>query len=201
MNASKRQFLFAHLGASSGGWQGLHDRVPAALAHWPQARLVGAFMGLFGLSNQSLFVLLSVPDEPDAPAALRACLPADITVFELLALRATVRPHDDAPITRAGVYVFRFFDVRTPDMAEVAALSQAGWDTFERGEHYATEPMGLFRSADATAPAGRMLLLTWYDNFTSWERSRTPHPDATANFRRRLALTQSVVAYATRLAG
>ena len=64
----------------------------------------------------------------------------------------------------------------------------------------ASQPMGLFRPADATAPRGPMLLLTWYDSFNSWELSRSPHPDATANFNRRRALSRSVIAYATRLA-
>ena len=45
-----------------------------------------------------------------------------------------------------------------------------------------------------------MLLVTWYDSMTSWERSRTPNPQATIHFRQRAALTSSIVAYATRLA-
>jgi hypothetical protein len=46
-----------------------------------------------------------------------------------------------------------------------------------------------------------MLLVTWYDGFDSWQTSRQPTAEATDNFRRRRALTQSTIAYATRLVG
>lgn len=44
-----------------------------------------------------------------------------------------------------------------------------------------------------------MLLCTWYDGLNSWQRSRTPAPEATENFRRRHALTSGTIAFATRL--
>jgi hypothetical protein len=46
-----------------------------------------------------------------------------------------------------------------------------------------------------------MLLVTWYDRLESWERSRTPPPEAAENFRERARLTTSSIAYATRLIG
>jgi hypothetical protein len=98
-------------------------------------------------------------------------------------------------------------------------------DDPDAGEGYRTEPMGLFALRPDQPPgmvagkplskslgtplstpsgvpenAGALLLVTWYDSMTSWERSRTPDPRAIANFRRRAALTTSIVAYATRLA-
>jgi hypothetical protein len=197
--ASNRVFLFVHLRAASGGWQALNKRANAALAGWPAVIRVGSFMGLFGISNQALFVLLSLPAGEDGRTELRARLPADIELVDTLALRATARPSDDAPLTRAGVYVFRFFDVGAADVAEVVALSRIAWQTFELDAQYAAEPMGLFRFDDPSAERGRMMLLTWYDNLTSWERSRTPHPEATANFQRRAALSRSALAIATRL--
>jgi len=197
--ASNRVFLFVHLRAVSGGWQALNERANAALAGWPAAIRVGSFMGLFGISNQEMFVLLSLPAGEDGRTELRVRLPADIELVDTLALRATARPSDDAPLTRAGVYVFRFFDVRAADVAEVVELSRVAWQTFELDAQYAAEPMGLFRFDDPSAERGRMMLLTWYDNLTSWERSRTPHPEATANFQRRAALSRSALAIATRL--
>ena len=197
--ASNRVFLFVHLRAAAGGWQALNERATAVLADWPAVVRVGSFMGLFGISNQGLFGLLSLPAGEDGRTELRARLPVDIELVDTLALRATARPSDDAPLTRAGVYGFRFFDVRAADVAEVVELSRVAWQTFEPDAQYAAEPMGLFRFDDASAERGRMMLLTWYDNLTSWERSRTPHPEATANFQRRATLSRPALAIATRL--
>ena len=200
MSASDRIFLFAHLRCAPRGWQVLNERVSALLADWPGARRVGSFMGVFGIGNHELFLLLSLPPGTDGAAGLRGRLPADVEVLSAVPLSATVRPLTDAPLTRSGLYVFRFFDVAATDVDEVVTLSNTAWETFEDDARYASQPMGLFRPADATAPRGPMLLLTWYDSFNSWELSRSPHPDATANFNRRRALSRSVIAYATRLA-
>ena len=43
----------------------------------------------------------------------------------------TVRPVNDAPRDRAGLYVFRFFDVMARDIDEFVALSGRAWTTFE----------------------------------------------------------------------
>ncbi len=200
MPVSDRLFLFAHLRAASGGWQALNERMNTLLAGWPAARRVGSFMGVFGMGNHELFLLLSLPAGTQGAAALRERLPADVALVSAEPMQATVRPSADTPLTRAGLYVFRFFDVAAGDVDEVVRLSNTAWETFEDDSRYASEPMGLFRPADATASGGRMLLVTWYDSFNSWELSRTPHPDATANFNRRRALSRSVIAYATRLA-
>lgn len=200
-SAASRSFLFAHLHADGGGWQALHDRVQAALAGWPEATVVGSFMGLFGISNQEIFLVLALPVGGDGLVALRARLPADIAIRDGLPMRATVRPADDTPLTRPGLYVFRFFDVAAADVDEVARLSQVAWETWEQDSDYSAEPHGLFRFSDPNAERGRMLLLTWYEDLRSWERSRTPHPDAVANFRRRAALSRSALPYATRLIG
>lgn len=207
MSRTARTFLFAHLRAASGGWQSLHDRLSPILAGRQDTTVLGRFMGLFGISNQELFVLLSQPVSErvtdqvteQMTEQLRALLPAGVEIVDSLWLDATVRPTHDAPFTRAGVYVFRFFEVNASDCDEVVSLSSKAWQTFENSDSYTSEPMGLFRFADPSASQGRMLLVTWYDTMTSWERSRAPHPDATANFRRRASLSRSIVAYATRL--
>lgn len=234
-------------------WMQSAPRIERALTRWSLGRCMGVFMGLLGLSNHEVLVLLSIHDDPAngkppngriavaqrGPdlsdhrtidlqtvetwcATLQACLPSDVEIMEMLPLRATVRPNTDAPFTRAGIHVFRFFTLPFARMEEAVALSSAGWETFERnddpnaGEGYRTEPMGLFAQngpiwhcgealahgsrQDGSAVQGQLLLITWYDSMTSWERSRTPNPQATANFRKRAALTSSVVAYATRVA-
>lgn len=200
MALTDRHFVFAHLRAASGGWQALQPHLHTLFAAWPQARLQGLFHGLFGLGNHDLFVLFSVPAGLAGDTEMLARLPSEVQALLVMPLAATVRPVDDAPWVQPGIYVFRFFEVREADMAEVAELSAIAWTLFERGEDYHAEPQGLFRSLASQAGWGTMLLVTWYDRMDSWERSRTPHPDATANFRRRAALARSIVPYATRLA-
>ena len=240
MNApSPVRIVYARLQASEP-WMQAAPRVERALAQWPQGRCMGVFMGLFGLTNHELLVLLSIQGEAalradkgaalataptggsavgtSALASLQVCLPDDVRVLEVLPLKATVRPATDAPFTRAGIHVFRFFTLPFDRMDEAVAFSSAGWETFERNdesnadEGYRTEPLGLFaqdgpgwhRMAPLAgvdnATHGQLLLVTWYDSMTSWERSRTPNPQATLNFRKRAALTSSIVAYATRVA-
>ena len=208
-DAAQCRFLFLHLSAPGLGWQSLAQVFTAAVPGLPGMRVVGSFMGLFGIGSHELFTLVAGPAADESlEARVRAALPANVRVVDALALRATARPASDAPLARDGVFVFRFFDVRDGDVDEIVHLSRTAWETFEKpaadaasgGAAYASEPVGLFRFADAAGPEarGRMLLLTWYDDLTSWERSRTPAPEATANFRRRAALTTGTIAYATR---
>lgn len=203
-DSSQRQFLFAHLrGTSGGGWQAVSTRFEAVLANWPQAARLGLFMGLFGLSNQDLFAMLSLARSVDqgeqATADLRCRLPADIELVDCQPLLATVRPRTDAPLTRAGIYIFRFYDVLAEDVDEVVTLSDTTWQGWKGENAYPGEPMGLFRFADSTLEHGRMLLLTWYDTMTSWESSRSSHISVSANLTRREMLSRSITAYATRL--
>lgn len=211
-------------------WMASAPVLEAALSAWPHGVCMGVFMGLFGLGNHELLVMLSLRDEQhknddrlqadpaqdraqelsqdlssEAFRSLTHLLPPGFEVTQWQSMQATVRPHTDAPFDRAGVYVFRWFFMPQAHIDEAVALSVAGWETFERqddldaGEGYRTEPMGLF-ALRSDKEAGALLLVTWYDSMTSWERSRTPDPRATANFKRRAALTTSIVAYATRLA-
>jgi hypothetical protein len=211
-------------------WMASAPVLEAALSAWPHGVCMGVFMGLFGLGNHELLVMLSLRDEQhknddrlqadpaqdraqelsqdlssEAFRSLTHLLPPGFEVTQWQSMQATVRPHTDAPFDRAGVYVFRWFFMPQAHIDEAVALSVAGWETFERqddldaSEGYRTEPMGLF-ALRSDKESGALLLVTWYDSMTSWERSRTPDPRATANFRRRAALTTSIVAYATRLA-
>ena len=188
----------------------LRDTVPA----WANAGLGcwGVWRGLFGIASNELLVMVTgtttgagmsargVADAGGLPDAARPALPGDVAVVDSAALQATVRPASSAPLTEPGLYVFRFFEVRPRDCDEIVALSRQAWQTFETAADYASRPMGLFRPDGESGRAWvRMLLVTWYDGFASWETSRTPAPAARENFRRRHALTGGTVAYATRL--
>ena len=162
------------------------------------ARLWGAFHGLFGVASNELIVV-SYGDVDGVDAAI-ARTPG-VTQVDTLLLEPTVRPTEDVPRTRAGLYVFRFFDVAHEDVDEIAALSFEAWKDFENVDAYDAVPQGLFRQRDVSAERGRMLLCTWYDGLNSWQASRTPPGRASENFRRRHLLTRGTIAYATRLLG
>ncbi len=155
----------------------------------------GAFFGLFGIGSNELALVLHC----DGPAPMEVVTAAGFLVREQHELVPTVRPKAFAPLTRPGLYVFRFFDVRNADVEEIAALSQEAWTTFEDTDAYAAEPQALFCQADRSDERGVMLLLTWYDGLGSWQASRKPVPEARAKFQRRHSLTAGTIAYATRL--
>lgn len=164
----------------------------------------GRFGGLFGLaSNESILMLHGAADLSEQD--FRQACGHDIEIIGCLRLAATLRPRTFTPLTRPGVYVFRTFRVPGRDVDEVVELSGAAWETFELGTEdaaadYRAEPQGLFREKAAGRSEDQdVLLLTWYDDLASWERSRTPDPAATERFRRRHALTRWSSAIATRL--
>ena len=159
----------------------------------------GAWYGLFGLRSNELILVTSWPATATPPNAVSAALPPGAKVLEQYSFVPTVRPETDAPLSRPGLYVFRFFDVHNRDVDEVAALSHEAWTTFENTSDYQAEPQALFAERDRTSETGAMLLLTWYDGLDSWQRSRTPAPEARENFRRRAGLTRGTLAIATRL--
>ena len=160
------------------------------------AAVWGAFHGLFGVgSNELIVVTYGDVAGVDETLARRD----DVVDVETLLLEPTVRPTEDAPRDREGLYVFRFFDVAHKDVDEIAALSFEAWRDFETADDYQAIPQGLFRQHDTSAATGKMLLCTWYDGLNSWQTSRTPPGAASERFRRRHQLTQGTIAYATRL--
>lgn len=186
---------FLRLGGDEG-WRGLHEALAGAL---PAGQLWGAFQGLFGVGSNELIAVTmgsaaEVARSIDAAASLSA-----VQSMESLTLAPTARPRQRAPRTRAGLYVFRFFDVANADVEEVAALSQTAWETFEAADAYRAAPQALFCEQDRTAERGQMLLVTWYEDLTSWQTSRRPPEAARRNFQQRQQLTASTIAYATRL--
>lgn len=185
------QFLWHRISANDRNWRDAYDQISAAV---PTAALWGAFWGLFGLGTNELYVITSSDGEPPAIEATPDFQVTDTCLFE-----PTVRPTQRDPLTRSGLYVFRFFEIAHANVDEIATLSKEAWTHFEDSEGYAAEPQALFAQVNRSAYHGRMLLITWYDGFESWQTSRTPHPDATARFRRRHELMSRAIPYATRL--
>ena len=196
--SSGSTFCFTRVKAHERDWRPLFDRFRSA--NDADIGLWGAWSGLFGVGSNEI-ILMTTSDLPvDHAARLNARLSgASGTIVEQHLLVATARPEDSRPLTRPGLYVFRFFDVRNDDVDAIVALSREAWTTFEATQSYRAQPQGLFCQSERRAPRGVMLLCTWYDGLDSWQASREPPPEAAANFRRRHALTQGTIAYATRL--
>jgi len=187
-----------------------HDRKTPEVAHeallgnWlpglakEGAGLWGAFAGHFGLHSRELLLVLSYPARHGgAPEAFIDLLPTGFEVLDAMVLRATSRPESAAPLERSGLYVHRLFDTDDQAVEEIVSLSTEAWETFETSDRYQSRPMGLF--SEPGEGRIRMLLVTWYENFTSWEVSRNPAPEAAENFQRRAELTQGTQPFATRL--
>ena len=157
------------------------------------ASLWGIWHGIFGMASNELMLVTAHDDHKDD-----LDLPENVRVLEEYQLRATARPTDSTPLSQPGIDVFRDFSLDGKDIEEVVALSSAAWQTFETGENYAAQPMGLF-APQTPAPNCVMHLLTWYADFTSWQNSRESGPQALQRFVARRALTYSTIAVATRL--
>lgn len=163
------------------------------VARHSDAAVWGIWHGIFGLASNELILVTTHLGEQDG-----LVLPESINVIELRQLRATARPTDYTPLSQPGIYVFRDFVLDAKDIDEVVALSSEAWQTFEKGESYLAQPMGLFAPLTPSTNCV-MHLLTWYPHFASWQKSRDSGPEALQRFAARRALTYSTNAVATRL--
>ena len=188
-------FAFLRLTARRGGWQPLHASLTS---HLSPREIWGAFHGLFGVGSNEL-IAVTVGDDDVVNASIETARSLDVDHVDALLLKPTARPTSTKPLTREGLYVFRFLDVANADVEEIASLSDQAWRTFESPDNYEAEAQALFRQHDLSEVRGRMLLLTWYDGLNSWQASREPPAEAAALFQRRRTLTASSIAYATRL--
>ena len=186
------RFRWHRISAADRHWRSAHARIRETIA---VEQLWGAFFGLFGIGSNELFVVTSSDTaEPPAITGTQDFDLADSCLFE-----PTVRPRSLEPLDRDGLYVFRFFAIDHTHVDEIARLSSEAWAYFERDPDYQAIPQALFAQADRSAPQGRMLLVTWYDGFGSWQTSRQPHAEATDRFQRRHRLMSRATPYATRL--
>ena len=107
-------------------------------------------------------------------------------------LTATSRPDPADRPRPGGIYVHRWFVVKTANVPEFLALSQAGWGDFEA--RFEANIFGLFTAdrsaADSRSGMQRLLLITRYKDHGVWETSRDPTTAAMAAFQRRAAITQ-----------
>ena len=163
--------------------------------------LYGLFLGLLGLASNELYLAVFREDDkpyPNGTSPLSGLLEShNFRLKEHYQLIPTVRPTEHSMRTREGIYVFRWFDVLNRDVDEIVKLSDAAWTSFEEG--FNSEIQGLFAESDRSQEQGKMLLLTWYQNFAVWEASRRPAKEAKERFLRRHELTIETVAIATRL--
>lgn len=194
-------YCYLHLQGEGRDGTALKSTLTDSAASWRQAGITiwGIWEGLFGIASNELIVVAAAAGERGNADFTRALPEAAVSIRDSLLLTPTVRPEGVAPCEVPGLYVFRFFDVATANVAEVAELSRQAWATFENAEDYQSQPQGLFRPLDQSSESGRMLLVTWYDGLESWQTSRAPDPAALENFKRRRALTNGTMALATRL--
>ncbi len=159
------------------------------LAHY------GLFSGYFGLaSNECYWLTLG---DRSAAELLPLIEGQDWQLADSLVMLPTVRPVIHEARQRAGLYVFRWFQVNSQDVDTIAQLSEQAWVTFEEG--FDTEVQGLFAEQDRSQQQCRMLLLTWYKDFSVWQNSRTPPKEAMDRFIARHALTLEALPIATQL--
>ena len=163
--------------------------------------LYGLFFGLFGLASNEIYLAAMREDDgpfPDGITPLsKLVAEQDLTLQESYQLAPTVRPTEHTARSRAGIYVFRWFDVLNRDVDQIVKLSDEAWVPFEGG--FESEVQGLFAEKDRRPEQGKMLLLTWYRDLTVWENSRKPSPEAKERFLKRHDLTVETIAIATRL--
>ncbi len=194
-------YCYLHLRGQGRDTADLRTRLSELAGAWRQKgiSLWGVWEGLFGVASNELIVIAAAAGERAEEEFIEPLSGQPHTLQDVRLLVPTVRPDGTAPCELPGLYVFRFFDVDTADMDEVAGLSRQAWETFENSDAYRSQPQGLFRPADRSVTSGRMLLVTWYDGLDSWQTSRRPAPEAMENFQRRRMLTRGTVALATRL--
>jgi hypothetical protein len=173
---------------------GLRDHIIPA-ANGINLTSYGLFNGHFGLASNECY-WLTLGDQ-SAAALLPLMEKQGWRIDDTLVMVPTVRPHIHEPRQRAGLYVFRWFWVNSKDVDTIARLSEQAWVTFEGG--FDTEIQGLFAEQDPGQSECRMLLLTWYKDFSVWQNSRKPPREAMDRFVARHALTLEALPIATQL--
>jgi hypothetical protein len=155
--------------------------------------LWGIWRGIFGVGSNELLLVTAQSGKNNSLQ-----LPSYCRTLEAHRLRATARPLTPEPPAMPGIYVFRDFALNRKDIQEVVALSSAAWQTFETGDNYQAQPIGLFAPLNPEEEC-LMHLLTWYPDFNSWQNSRESDSQALQRFSARRAITHSTIAVATRL--
>jgi len=158
-------------------------------------KLYGIFAGLLGLATNEIYVVTYSPQPHSLQATVTA---AGLELEASHEFLPTARPTEHAPLTKPGIYVFRWFKVKNTDVKAIVELSTTAWKSFEAG--FQTQVQGLFAEPESAAVFGQMLLITRYADLSVWEASRHPSDEARENFQRRHALTIEAKPIATQLA-
>jgi hypothetical protein len=176
--------------------KGLRDHIIPA-ANGMDLTSYGLFNGHFGLASNECY-WLTLGDRSGA-ALLPLIESLGWQIEDSMIMLPTVRPLTHGARDREGLYVFRWFRVKSRDVDTIAQLSEQAWVSFEGG--FDTEIQGLFAEQHRSQPECRMLLLTWYKDFSVWQNSRTPPGPAMDRFVARHALTLETLPIATQLLG
>jgi hypothetical protein len=142
----------------------------------PTGQVSGLFVPQLGWSYKQVALLLERGDDAAADDAFvedLAALP-QVDASEARRLVPTLRPIPGDTLTAGGMYVHRWFDVRSNDVNEFIELSAEAWSA-GLGENFEARPFGLFRER-TDQPVQRMLLLTRYGSHADWEGSRVATP-------------------------
>jgi hypothetical protein len=171
------------LGREATAQRALNDHLQQALGD----HLVAVFAPSLGYATNQALVLTD--DAATGGAVLKA---PGVVSGEHQALTATTRPTAGARPKTDGIYVHRWLTIDGGAVDEFVALSSEAWVGFEGG--FDTDVFGLF-VADASPQdqrqgERRMLLMTHYRDFATWEASRKPDAKTARAFARRRELTR-----------
>lgn len=159
----------------------------------------GIFEGVFGIGSHELVVVL-VGGEDRLEESIQTMREIDEVVdLSSINLAPTSRPQRPSPMTRAGIYVFRFLEVDNINIETIVDLSTRGWEFFEGADYYEANSLALFKQHKVSSDTSVMLIVTRYDDLVSWEVSRGSPPRAKELFARRRELTKGQTPLATRL--
>jgi len=167
----------------------------------------GEVLGLFTpqigwVARQAALLVRWAPDAKARESEVRALMRGKaLRVAQRGKLTPTLRPAPADQPEPGGIYVHRWFVVKTGDVAEFLQLSSQGWPDFEA--KFDTKIFGLFTaertSLDISGGVQRLLLITRYRDHGVWEASRDPSTEAMVAFRRRQLLTRDTWAASTLL--
>jgi hypothetical protein len=172
------------LGREATVQRALRDHVQQALGD----HLVAVFAPSLGYATNQALVLTD--DAATAGAVLKA---PGVVSGQHHGLTATTRPTTSAVRPKTdGIYVHRWFTIDGGAVDEFVALSNEAWVGFEGG--FDSDIFGLFvvdaSPEDVREGARRMLLMTHYRDFATWEASRKPDPKTARAFARRRELSR-----------
>ena len=191
-------YLFLDLADAEGSTPS-HAYAEAVRARLPGiAAAGGQVLGLFTpqigwVARQAALLVRWGPDAKGREKEIGGLMRGKtITFAQRGKLTATARAAPDDRPRPGGIYVHRWFVVKTANVPEFLALSQEGWRDFET--RFETNIFGLFTAdrspADSRSGVQRLLLITRYKDHGVWETSRDPTTAAMAAFQRRATITQ-----------